>query len=50
MTEEIKNYIEQQHNVYVDAETELFNLDGYDSVYGWDDVPKEWIEEAKAND
>ena len=47
MTNAIKEYIEQKHNVYVDADTDMYNVGGgYDAEYGWDNVPLEWIAEA----
>lgn len=47
LTEDQIVEIEQQHNVYVDRETQQFNVGGgYDAEYGWDHLPEEWIEEV----
>ena len=43
MTTQKATEIEQRHNVWIDAKTEMFNVGGgYDAVYGWEPIPKEW--------
>ena len=43
--------IEEKHNVYVDRDTMQYNIGGgYDAIYGWQPIPKEWIDETKEND
>ena len=47
LTKEQIDYIEEKHNVYVDAETLQFNVGGgYDAVSGWYPLPQEWIDDA----
>ena len=47
ITEDIKTAIEQRHNVYVDAESGMYNVGGgYDCIYGWMLIPDDWITEA----
>lgn len=46
MTQEQATAIEQQHNVYVDADSEMMTSGERYDEYGWEPVPKEWIEEA----
>jgi hypothetical protein len=43
MTKEQAHQIEQEHNVYVDYETDCYNHDGYDAVYGWMAIPSNWL-------
>ena len=47
LTKEMVEYLERKHNVYIDAETNVFNLDSRDAIYGWIPIPKEWIDEAR---
>ncbi len=42
--DEVK-YLEDAHNVVVDAGTEMFNCDSLDSPFGWQPIPAEWVEE-----
>ena len=36
--------IEQQHNVYVDAASNQYNVGGgYDAITGWMAIPSEWL-------
>ena len=37
--------IEDNHNVYVDAETAQYNHKGHDETYGWHPIPQSWIDE-----
>ena len=46
MTEEQKEYLEQEHNVYIDAETWSFNIN--DEQYGWRAIPQDWIDDLNA--
>ena len=47
--EDIKKYIEQRHNVWVSDDGQAYTTGEKDDVYGWQPLPKEWIEEAEAN-
>ena len=40
-----KKAIEDEHNVYIDAEYGMFNISGYGAESGWDIIPPEWIAE-----
>ena len=46
MNQEIAEIIEQQHNVYIDTENEMFTYGNREDTYGWNSIPVEWIEEA----
>ena len=47
MTQEQAEIIAEAHNVYVDAETEQFNIGGGQAaVYGWQPIPDEWKAET----
>ena len=39
--------IERNHDVYVDHISEQYNRDGRDVMYGWEAIPREWIDDAK---
>ena len=43
MNESIRDILETQHNVYIDPETDQYNLHSYDEPYGWQPIPAEWI-------
>ena len=47
MKKETAEKIEQNENVYVDAEAEMYNRDSRDAEYGWDAIPQEWITRAE---
>lgn len=46
MTDEQARQIEQNHNVYVDAEAEMYTTGERVDTYGWAPIPKEWTEEV----
>lgn len=48
MRQDTATAIEQQHNVYVDAETEMYTHGEREDEYGWMPVPQEWIDEWHA--
>ena len=50
MKKETAEKIEQNENVYVDAETEMYNRDSRDAEYGWDAIPHGWIKKAEMED
>lgn len=45
MDKEKAQELENEHNVFIDAENELFNHNGYDSEYGWMPIPDSWVNE-----
>lgn len=36
--------IEQQHNVYVDADTMMYTNGAREDTYGWMPIPQNWID------
>lgn len=47
LTQDQIKTIEDEHNVYVDAPSMMYNVGGgYDATYGWDAIPQEWIDAA----
>ena len=48
MTKEQAIQIEQDHNVIVDAESEMYTHGGTEDDYGWMAIQKKWIAETKA--
>ena len=50
-TEEIREEIENLHNVYTDEKCEQYNVGGgYDAVYGWHPIPSEWFTEIEVQE
>ncbi len=48
LNQEQVKYLEDAHNIVVDAETEMFNnIDSLDSTFGWEPIPAEWFEDAE---
>lgn len=47
MDQEIRKYIEQEHNVYISENGEYYTRGDREDTYGWVPIPEEWIEEAK---
>lgn len=45
LTSEQAQQIEHDHNVYVDADTMQYTVDGgRDAIYGWMPIPQDWID------
>ena len=42
ITAEQANAIERERNVYIDRDSNQFNLESYDAAYGWEPIPEEW--------
>jgi len=38
---------EERNNVYINPDTMMYNRDSREATYGWDAVPKYWIESIK---
>ena len=48
LTQDQADYIEDKYNVIVDIGSGYMKVGGsIEDTYGWEDIPAEWIEEAK---
>jgi len=45
LTQDQAELLESIHSVYIDAEAGQYNQGGHDSIYGWVNIPEEWIED-----
>jgi len=50
LSKEQANYLADLHNVWISPDRTMFVVGRSDSVFGWREIPAEWMKEARAYD
>jgi len=46
MDNDQKEYLEETYDVYINIDTLEYNYESYDSLFGWLELPEEWLDEV----